>query len=295
MLITETNFTGIGTPKRGKVRDVYYLDGYLLIVATDRISAFDVVMNEGVPHKGEVLNGLSVLWLKKLAHIIPNHFLTDNVAKYLPVCQPYAQELAGRSMLATETRPLPVECVVRGYLSGSAWSDYRKGEPTCGITLPAGLVESQKLPGPIFTPTTKAETGHDQPITFMRMIDLIGYDLTAKIRDASILLYLEGAKLAEQAGIIIADTKFEFGLGDNGRVLLIDEVLTPDSSRFWPADGYRAGGPQPSFDKQFLRDYLMSTGWNKEPPPPPLPPKIIVRTTDKYLQAYRRLKGVLAG
>ena len=283
----------IGKKHSGKVRDIYYLGSCLLIVTTDRISAFDMVLPNGIPFKGYVLNKLSVLWLKALAHIIPNHFLTDDVSQYPGECQPYAELLNGRSMLVKKAKPLPVECIVRGYLSGSAWKDYMEGKPTCGITLPSGLIESDKLPGPIFTPTTKAEQGaHDLPITFMQMVDLLGYELTSMVRDASLRLYLEGAKLAEQAGIIIADTKMEFGQID-GELILIDELLTPDSSRFWPKDSYVPGGPQPSFDKQFVRDYLLAIGWDQKPPAPELPPEIIEQTSNKYLEAYIKFLRVL--
>lgn len=292
-MTTEMNFPGIGVPKQGKVRDIYDLAPYLLIVVTDRISAFDVVMAETIPHKGWVLNQMSALWFKKLTPIIPNHMVTCNPEQYSKVCQPYAKELKDRSMLVKKAKPLPVECVVRGYISGSAWKDYKEGKPTCGITLPPGLVESNKLPEPIFTPTTKAESGHDLPITFKQMADLIGWDLAVEVCDISLRLYLEGAKLAEQADIIIADTKFEFGLLD-GELILIDEALTPDSSRFWPLDSYKPGGPQPSFDKQFLRDYLVSINWDQKPPAPALPLEVINQTSTKYIEAYKRLLKVLA-
>ena len=293
-MLTETNFSGIGVPRRGKVRDVYDLSPYLLIVATDRISAFDVVMPTPIPSKGETLTGISTLWFKKLAAIVPNHFVTCNVRRYPEVCQQYAKELEGRSMLVKKTTPMPVECVVRGYLSGSAWKDYKEGKPTCGVNLTPGLKESDKLPTPIFTPTTKAESGHDQPITYAQMTKLLGEVLASEVLDASLLLYIRGATLAERAGIIIADTKFEFGRDEEGNLMLIDELLTPDSSRFWPAYSYKPGGPQPSFDKQYLRDYLISIGWNQKPPAPPLPPEIVDQTARKYAQAYDRLKKVLA-
>jgi len=293
-MITETNFSGIGIPRRGKVRDIYDLSPYLLIVATDRISAFDVVMGTPIPFKGETLTGMSKLWFKKTSHIIPNHLLTCNPAKYPEVCRPYTKELAGRSMLVKKAKPLAVECVVRGYLSGSAWKDYKEGKPTCGVNLTPGLKESDKLPTPIFTPTTKAESGHDQPITYAQMTKLLGEVLASEVLDASLLLYIRGATLAERAGIIIADTKFEFGRDEEGNLMLIDELLTPDSSRFWPVDGYKPGGPQPSFDKQFLRDYLISIRWNQKPPAPPLPEEIVDQTARKYAQAYDRLKKVLA-
>ena len=291
-ILLNTNLP-IGKRHSGKVRDIYNLNPYLLIITTDRVSAFDVVLEDAIPCKGHVLKRTSVLWLKRLSDIIPNHFLTDNVADYPDVCQPYAETLRGRSMLVKKAKPLPVECVVRGYITGSGWKSYQQNGTVCGITLPAGLVESQKLPGPIFTPTTKESSGHDQPITFMQMVDLIGYELASKTRDASLQLYLEGARLAEQADIIIADTKFEFGLDENGDVILTDEVLTPDSSRFWPADKYAAGRAQESFDKQFLRDYLLSTNWDQTPPAPKLPEEVIQKTFDKYMEAFMKLSKVL--
>jgi len=291
-VLTDTNLP-IGKKSKGKIRNIYDLGEYLLIVVTDAISAFDVVLPNGILHKGYVLNKLSVLWFKALARIIGNHFITDNVDEYPEVCRPYAELLKGRSMLVKKAQPLPAECIVRGYLSGSGWTSYRENETVCGITLPSGLVESDKLPGPIFTPTTKAKQGeHDLPITFMQMVDILGYELASMVRDASLRLYLEGAKLAEQAGIIIADTKMEFGLID-GELILIDELLTPDSSRFWPSDSYKPGGPQLSFDKQFVRDYLLAIKWDQKPPAPELPPEIIKKTSEKYLEAYAKLLRVL--
>jgi len=258
-MITETNFSGIGIPRRGKVRDIYDLSPYLLIVATDRISAFDVVMGTPIPFKGETLTGMSKLWFKKTSHIIPNHLLTCNPAKYPEVCRPYTKELAGRSMLVKKAKPLAVECVVRGYLSGSGWKSYQENRTVCGIKLPPGLVESQKLSTPIFTPSTKAPDGeHDINIGYLDMMARVGGTAAAIAQIASLDLYRYSSELVRQAGIIIADTKFEFGFDDDGNIILIDELLTPDFSRFWPADSYRPGGPQPSFDKQFLRDYLLS-------------------------------------
>lgn len=293
---TEMNFPEIGVPKQGKVRDIYNLDPYLLIVTTDRISAFDVIMPDPIRYKGWILNQLAALWFQKLAAIIPNHMITCNAEQYPKVCQPYAEELKGRSMLVRKAKPLPVECVIRGYISGSAWKDYKGGKSTCGITLPPELVESDKLSEPIFTPTTKAPDGeHDLPITFDEVSDLIGLPLATLIRDASLRLYTEGAKLALKAGIIIADTKFEFGLDENGELILIDEVLTPDSSRFWPVVGYQPGKPQPSFDKQYLRDYLVSINWDQKPPAPSLPQEVIDKTSAKYIEAYKRLAKMLAG
>lgn len=294
-VITETNFTGIGVPKRGKVRDVYDLGNYLLMVATDRISAFDVVLPNGIPCKGEILNKISALWLKRLGNITPNHFITCDTDIYPEACQPYAEELKGRSMLVAKTQPLPIECIVRGYLSGSAWDSYRESGEVCGIELPPGLVESQKLRTPIFTPSTKAPAGaHDDNIDFGQMMAIVGGTRAAIIKMASLHLYMQAQKLAEQAGIIIAGTKFEFGIDETGTAILIDEVLTPDSSRFWPADAYKPGGPQKSFDKQFVRDYLKSIGWSKQPPAPNLPPEVIEKTTKKYSEAYHRLEEILA-
>ncbi|MBI4778846.1 phosphoribosylaminoimidazolesuccinocarboxamide synthase [Candidatus Falkowbacteria bacterium] len=293
-MITETNFTGIGVPKRGKVRDVYDLGDYLLLVATDRISAFDVVLPDPIPKKGQTLNGISELWFKKLWNI-PNHFLTCDTDIYPDVCIPYAEKLKGRSMLVRKAQPLPVECIVRGYISGSAWESYQKSGTVCGIKLPPGLIESQKLPTPILTPSTKAEAGeHDENISYDQMTAIVGGIRSAIIKTRSLRLYEQAQELAEQAGVIIADTKFEFGLDENGGLIVIDEILTPDSSRFWPADTYKPGGPQPSFDKQFVRDYLKSIGWNKKPPAPKLPEAVIKKTTEKYLEAHKRLKKVLA-
>jgi len=282
----------IGKKSSGKVRDVYDLGDYLLIVTTDRISAFDVVMPNPVPGKGSVLNQLSMLWQLKTSDIIKNHFITADLKKYPEPCQKYAEVLKDRSMLVKKATPLEAEFIVRGYLSGSAYKDYRNGKPTCGITFPPGLVESDRLPEPAFTPTTKAKSGHDEPITYEELCNLIDEELAFKVRDVSIRLYIRAARIAEKAGIIIADTKMEFGLLNN-ELILIDELLTPDSSRFWPADCYEPGGPQPSFDKQFLRDYLESIGWDKKPPAPELPGQIIVETSRKYQEALARLSPVL--
>ncbi len=292
-VIRETNFDGIGKPKRGKVRDIYDLDPFLLLVATDRLSAYDVVMAEPIPHKGNVLNKLSTLWFSRLADIIPNHFITCMPLRYTEACQPYQEQLKGRSMLVKKTIPLPVECVVRGYLSGSAWTAYMESRSICGIPLQTGLVESQELPEAIFTPAGKAEQGHDENITFEQAEKILGRKLAQLVKEKSLTLYAKAQKLALAAGIIIADTKFEFGLDENGQLLLIDEALTPDSSRFWPEDSYKPGGPQKSFDKQFVRDYLKSLGWNKQPPPPHLPEPVVLKTSAKYLEAYERLERVL--
>ena len=277
--------------KRGKVRDVYEVNGLLLIVATDRISAFDVVLPTGIPDKGRVLTELSGFWFLATQKIVPNHFLTADVEKFPAACQPFREILAGRSMLVKKARPFPVECIVRGYLSGSGWREYQERGTVCGIGLPPGLVESSRLPHPIFTPSTKAEHGaHDENITFEHVIALLGGELAERVLEMSLDLYRFAQTVAEQSGIIIADTKFEFGFDSRtGQLMLIDEVLTPDSSRFWPAGTYKPGQPQPSFDKQFVRDYLESIGWDKQPPAPPLPAEIVNQTRVRYLEALSRL------
>lgn len=276
---------------RGKVRDVYELaDGRLLIVATDRLSAFDVVMGEGIPDKGRVLTQLSCFWFNLFRDFLPSHFLTANVVDYPPELQPFADQLVERSMLVEKAQPFPIECVVRGYLSGSGWKDYRTTGTVCGIKLPAGLRESAKLDPPIFTPATKAQTGHDENITWEETVKQIGRAAAEQLRDSSLALFSKARDYAEARGILLADTKFEWGLRDD-KIILIDEVLTPDSSRFWPKEGYEPGKPQPSFDKQFVRDYLESLHWNKQPPPPPLPREVVERTTEKYREAYRLLTG----
>ncbi len=285
-----TNFTGLGTIRRGKVRDVYDLGDRLLMVATDRISAYDVVMPEPVPEKGKILNQLSLFWFDVMKPIVKNHLLSADPDEYPEVCKPFSDVLAGRSMMVIKAKPIPIECVVRGYLSGSGWESYQKTGTVCGITLPAGLKESDKLPEPIFTPSTKEEVGHDINISFAETIQRIGQDLAEKIRDLSIAIYKKGRDLADQQGIIIADTKFEFGIV-NDEVILIDEVLTPDSSRFWPKDQYQPGRSQKSFDKQYLRDYLTSIRWNKQPPAPSLPQEVIHNTAQKYFEAFRCLTG----
>jgi phosphoribosylaminoimidazole-succinocarboxamide synthase len=286
-----TDFAGLGPRHQGKVRDIYDLGDRLLLVATDRISAFDVVMQEPIPDKGRILTQLSAFWFRLLADLTPNHLISLAVEDFPPSCRPFRDLLAGRTMLVRKCQPLPVECIVRGYLSGSGWAEYRQGGAIGGLALPAGLVESQKLPEPIFTPSTKAALGtHDENISFATMADLIGAGLAAKVRDLSLAIYLRALAWAEPRGIILADTKFEFGLADD-RLILIDEVLTPDSSRFWPQEDYKPGGPQKSYDKQYLRDYLESLGWNKQPPPPPLPPDVIANTRARYLQALNALTG----
>lgn len=289
----QTDFPDLQLLHRGKVRDLYDLgEDRLLMVATDRISAYDVVMAEPIPHKGEILTALSRFWFDYLAGIIPNHLLSADPADYPEVCAPYREVLRGRSMLIRKTRPLPVECIVRGYLSGSFWQAYQRNPTVCGIELPPGLRESDKLPRPLFTPSTKAALGdHDENIPLSRMEELLGPALTARAQEVCLALYQKAADYAAGRGIIIADTKFELGLVGEDRLILIDEALTPDSSRFWPAEQYHPGGGQPSFDKQFLRDYLSSLDWPKNPPPPPLPPEIIEKTAARYREALQRLRG----
>jgi phosphoribosylaminoimidazole-succinocarboxamide synthase len=289
--IAETNLEGLKLLQRGKVRDIYDLGDSLLMVATDRISAFDVVMPQPVPDKGKILNQISLFWFDRMASLVPNHVISGNVEDFPKVCQPYADILHGRSMLVKKARPLPIECVVRGYLSGSGWKSYQKTQSVCGIRLAPGLLESDRLPDPIFTPSTKEEVGtHDINIDFEEACRRIGTHLAEKARDLSLAIYTEGARLADDKGIIIADTKFEFGLIDD-ELVLIDEVLTPDSSRFWPKDGYRPGVSQQSFDKQYLRDYLISIRWDQKPPAPNLPRRVIDDTRAKYLEAMRLLAG----
>jgi phosphoribosylaminoimidazole-succinocarboxamide synthase len=288
--LIESNLPGIRLFSRGKVREMYDLGDSLLMVASDRVSAFDVVMREPIPGKGIVLNGLSEYWFRHTADIVPNHLLTTDIGQFPPQLRPLAEQLAGRSMLVRRAERIDFECVVRGYLAGSAWAEYRRLGTMAGEPLPSGLVEAQKLPRPLFTPATKAASGHDENITMGQMAESLGRELTDRLSQTSIALYEHGERLAAQRGLILADTKFEFGLFD-GELILIDELLTPDSSRYWPADSYQHGRPQPSFDKQYLRDYLESTGWNKEPPPPPLPEEVIRVTSEKYREAYSRLTG----
>ncbi|NJD90819.1 MAG: phosphoribosylaminoimidazolesuccinocarboxamide synthase [Geobacter sp.] len=286
-----TNFPNLKLAAKGKVRDIYDLGDTLLLVTSDRISAFDVIMNEGIPDKGFVLNQISSFWFKMMEDIIPNHIISTNVADFPAECQQYAAELEGRSMLVKKAKPLAAECIVRGYLSGSGWKDYKSTGSVCGIKLPAGLVESSKLEEPIFTPSTKAELGtHDENISFEEMAKLCGRELAEQVRDATIKIYLKARDYAETKGIIIADTKFEFGIYD-GKLIIIDECLTPDSSRFWPKDQYKPGGAQPSFDKQYLRDYLETLDWGKTAPAPPLPAEVIKKTGEKYMEALVKLTG----
>ena len=287
--VFETNFPGLALRGRGKVRDIYDLGDKLLIVATDRISAYDVVMPTPIPDKGRVLTKISAFWFRALAAVVGNHLITVEVDEFPEQCLPYAEELAGRSMVVTKAEPLPVECIVRGYLSGSGWKDYERQGSVCGIRLPAGLLESSSLESPIFTPSTKAKRGlHDENIDFATLGEKVGTNLAGKLRELSIALYEKGAAIAGQRGIIIADTKFEFGTV-GGHLALIDEVLTPDSSRFWPADKYEPGRSQASFDKQYLRDYLDQSGWNHKPPAPQLPDEVVQNTRTRYLEALARL------
>lgn len=290
--VVETTLSDLQLLRRGKVRDVYAVDeDRLLIVATDRISAFDSVSPTPIERKGEVLTALSRFWFAKLGHVVPNHLLTTNVDEMPEVARNHANELRGRSMLVRRTEVFPVECVVRGYLSGSGWKDYQRTGQVCGHQLPAGLRESEKLAAPIFTPATKAETGHDENISEQQMADIAGSETTEFLRDVSLRIYQEASDYARSRAIIIADTKFEFGRDREGRIILIDEVLTPDSSRFWPLDSYEVGRSQASFDKQYVRDYLEHIDWDKQPPAPTLPPEVAAATTARYLEAYELLVG----
>jgi phosphoribosylaminoimidazole-succinocarboxamide synthase len=290
-VVSMTEFKSLTLKGRGKVRDIYDLGDQLLIVATDRISAFDVVMPNPIPDKGRVLTQLSRFWFDLTKEIIPNHIVSTKVEDFPRGCQPYKEIMRDRSMLVVKTTPLPIECVVRGYLSGSGWEEYIKTGKVCGIPLPEGLLESSKLEEPIFTPATKAEIGvHDENITMERVEKIVGKEMAQRLKSLSLAIYKMARDFAEGRGILIADTKMEFGVRD-GKLFLIDELLTPDSSRFWPKDDYRTGGSQKSFDKQFLRDYLLSIRWDKSPPAPQLPEAIIQKTREKYLEAYERLVG----
>ena len=289
-IVLQTNFDGVTPPTRGKVRDIYDLGKELLIVVTDRISAYDVIMAEGIPGKGAVLNQISKYWFDKTVDIIQNHVISTDVCDYPHAFHRYSDILSGRSMLVRKTNPLPIECVVRGYVAGSGWKEYQESQTICGIKLPPGILESGKLEEPIFTPASKAEVGdHDENITFEQTVELIGIEIAEKVRDISIALYSRARDIADGKGIIIADTKFEFGIDEDTNLILIDEALTPDSSRFWPKDDYEPGRPQKSFDKQFVRDYLSSLNWDKNPPPPPLPHDVISGTSEKYREALYRL------
>jgi len=290
--VIETSLSNLKLFRRGKVRDVYEVDDdRLLIVATDRISAFDSVSPTPIARKGEVLTALSRFWFAKLGHIVPHHLLTTNIDEMPEAVRAHADELAGRSMLVKRTEVFPVECVVRGYITGSGLKDYQRTGAVCGHQLPAGLRDSEKLAQPIFTPATKAETGHDENISEAQMADIVGQDVMESLREKSLRLYEEASDYARGRGIIIADTKFEFGRDREGQITLIDEVLTPDSSRFWPVDSYEVGKSQPSFDKQFVRDYLVSINWDKQPPCPELPVDVAKATTARYLEAYELLTG----
>jgi phosphoribosylaminoimidazole-succinocarboxamide synthase len=289
-IILETDLAGVERYGRGKVRDVYTVNNGLVIVATDRISAFDYILPTGIPDKGKVLTQLSIFWFDFLRDLTPTHFLTANVDEYPQPLPNFRDQLEGRSMLVKRAKMVEIECVARGYISGSGWKEYKQQGTVCGIKLPGGLKESDKLPEPIFTPATKAQTGHDENVSFEHVVSLIGQDLAARLRDLTLNIYTRAAQYAETRGIIIADTKFEFGfVGDE--LVLGDEVLTPDSSRFWPAETYKPGGAQFSYDKQFVRDYLESIHWNKQPPAPQLPEEVAARTGEKYRQVYHVLTG----
>jgi phosphoribosylaminoimidazole-succinocarboxamide synthase len=291
-VLTDTASKGFTPAKQGKVRDIFDLGNQLIIVATDRLSAFDVVLPDGIPNKGKVLTQISAFWFDHMADAVRNHVVATDVTKFPEPFRSAPEVFGGRSMLVKKTQPLAVECIVRGYLSGSGWNDYRETRSVCGIKLPPGLRESDKLPEPLFTPSTKAELGvHDENIGFEDVVDIVGGEVARKIRDLSLAIYTRGADYAAAKGIIIADTKFEFGLDDDGSVIWIDEALTPDSSRFWPVDHYRPGGAQPSFDKQFVRDYLLSLRWNKKPPAPRLPEDVVKTTGRKYEEALELLTG----
>lgn len=290
-VLLQTDFPDLQLHASGKVRDVYQLDAErLLFVATDRISAFDYVLATGIPHKGHVLSQISLFWFDFLSDIVPNHLITADVNRYPQTLHKYADQLRGRSMVVQRAKMFPVECVVRGYISGSAWKEYKATGKVCGIELPAGLRESEALPQPIFTPSTKAASGHDENISFTKICEIVGTEAASTLRDLTLHIYKKAADYARQRGIIIADTKFEFGRTAKG-ITLADEVLTPDSSRFWPADTYAPGRPQESYDKQYVRDYLEEIRWNKQPPAPALPAEVALRTSEKYLDAYLQITG----
>ena len=289
--LIETRLNGLAPQRQGKVRDIFDCGDTLVLVATDRISAFDYVLGSGIPDKGKVLTQLSAFWFERTAPIIVNHFLSDDVEDYPDQLRRHGDVLEGRSMLVRKTAPVPIECVARGYLSGSGWKEYVATGSVCGVVLPRGLRESDRLPAPIFTPATKAASGHDINISEEEAARLVGGELLERLRDLTLTLYEHGRTHADVHGIILADTKFEFGLAPDRSILLIDEVMTPDSSRYWPKDHYAPGGPQPSFDKQYVRDYLEQIRWNKQPPVPALPEHVVVATRDKYLEAFHRLTG----
>ncbi len=291
-VVTETSFPSLTFLKRGKVRDMYRVGGNLLIVATDRLSAFDVVMPQGIPYKGKVLTQISKFWFDRTKDIVPNHLVSIDVDEFPDECAPFRDVMRGRTMLVKTSKPLAIECIVRGYLSGSGWNEYKEKQSVCGIPLPAGLLESSRLAEPIFTPSTKEEVGtHDENISFDDAVRIVGRNTAEKVRDLSIAIYRRGCEIAERHGIIIADTKFEFGLEPDGSLILIDEVLTPDSSRFWPRDRYAPGHAQMSYDKQFVRDYLLSINFNKRPPGPIMPDEVINKTSELYREAVRTLTG----
>jgi phosphoribosylaminoimidazole-succinocarboxamide synthase len=289
-VILETDISGVKPFSVGKVRDIYNLDDRLLIIATDRLSAFDIVLPTGIPYKGKVLNALSVFWFSLTKHIIDNHLITADVNEFPEKLQPYKEILDGRSMIVKKAKRINLECVVRAYLSGSAWKAYKEKGEICGIKLPSGLKESDKLPEPVFTPTSKADSGHDMELTYLEAEKLVSKNIFEEVKEKSLQILITAGKEAESKGIIIADTKFEFGIYD-GKVILIDEVLTPDSSRFWPMDDYKPGRSQKSFDKQYVRDYLEEIKWDKNPPAPELPDKVVKKTTEKYLEAYKKITG----
>jgi len=292
-ILLETNFSGLPSPKRGKVRDIYEVDDKLLIVSTDRLSAFDVIMKQGIPGKGIVLNTISAFWFKLTEDIIPNHLISTNVEEFPAILEPHKESLRGRSMLVKKTKVVPIEAIVRGYLSGSGWNEYLKTGEVCGIQLPKGLVESEKLPEPIFTPSTKAEIGdHDENISFEKAKEIAGKEVIEKMKKTAIEIFNKCSEYALQKGIIIADTKMEFGLDEKNNLILIDELLTPDSSRFWQTSVYEKGKSQESFDKQFVRDFLLSIKFNKQPPAPDLPEDVIKMTSEKYMQAVKILTGI---
>jgi phosphoribosylaminoimidazole-succinocarboxamide synthase len=287
--VYQTNFPDLKLVHRGKVRDIYDLGEHLLFVATDRISAFDVIMDTPISGKGAILSKISAFWFEKTKHIVSNHFVTNNPDEYPEQCRKYREDLAERSMLVKKCKPLPIEAVVRGYVAGSGWKEYKENKTICGIKLPDGLIEFDKLPEPIFTPATKEEEGHDENISFDKMAELVGLQTAQKVRNIALELYRFGSEYLNKRGLILADTKYEFGYTPDGNIVLIDEVMTPDSSRFWLKEKYAPGQPQYNFDKQALRDYLESIPWNKQYPPPPLPDEIVNITIEKYNEAYRRI------
>jgi phosphoribosylaminoimidazole-succinocarboxamide synthase len=289
--VLETLLPGLPPPRRGKVRDVYDLGDRVLLVATDRISAFDAVLSPGIPDKGRILTTLSNFWFRKFADAVPNHLVETDSARFGGALAPYGELLRGRAVLARKCRVVPYECVARGYLAGSGWKDYKATGQVCGHVLPKGLGEADRLEEPLFTPATKAETGHDENVPFAAMASALGETLAGRLRDLTLALYRGAAAYAEQRGILLADTKFEFGLDEEGAVVWIDEALTPDSSRFWPKDTWKPGASPPSYDKQFVRDFLETTGWNKTPPAPVLPPDVVAGTRARYVEAYEKLTG----